>query len=467
MIKMMKMATIVYLLICILLALKGITAKYTPDWDSIDSRPLPDWYDKAKFGIFLHWGVFSVPSFHNEWFWPQWKSRHPAPDIVRFMKQNYRPDFTYADFAADFTAEFFNPDEWADIFKASGAGYVVLTSKHGEGFPNWPSSHSFNWNAKAVGPNRDLVGDLANAIRNKTDLKFGTYYCISEWLHPLYMKDKANNFTTQSFVLSKALPELYELVNRYKPEILWADLADGQGPASYYKSKEFLAWLYNDSPVKDSVVTNDRWCHECFCKHGGYKTCRDKWNPGKLQKYKWEDCMSVDKYSWGYRRNAPLDSYLDINQIISTFASTISCGGNMLMNIGPTKEGTIIPVFEERLRQFGSWLKINGEGVYGSVPWSHQNDFTTKNVWYTQQKTENDDSMVYAIMLTWPDDSVLMLGAPIPSQSTQVTMLGYEGTVNWKAGPGGQGMNITLSNIPWNKLPSPWAWMFKLTNIAN
>lgn len=75
--------------------------------------------------------------------------------------------------------------------------------------------------------------------------------------------------------------------------------------------------------------------------------------------------------------------------------------------------------------------------------------------------------MVYAIMLTWPDDSVLVLGAPIPSQSTQVTMLGYEGTVNWIAGPGGQGMNITLQNIPWNKLPSPWAWMFKLTNIAN
>lgn len=115
------MAIIYLFVVCLAILLQVSHTKYTPDWDSLDSRPLPAWYDQAKFGIFIHWGVFSVPSFHSEWFWPLWKSKHPPKDIVEFMKNNYRPDFTYADFAPEFTAEFYNPNEWADIFKAAGA----------------------------------------------------------------------------------------------------------------------------------------------------------------------------------------------------------------------------------------------------------------------------------------------------------------------------------------------------------
>ncbi|CAG2197598.1 FUCA [Mytilus edulis] len=454
------------ILICCI-GLHFSNAKYTPDWESLDSRPLPKWYDETKFGIFITWGVFAVPSFSSEWFWPHWKSKHPNHDIVNFMKRNYRPDFTYADFAADFTAEFFDPDEWADIFKASGAGYLVFTTKHGGGFPNWPSSHSFNWNAKSVGPNRDIVGDLAEAIRNRTDIKFGTYYCLSEWFNPLYLKDRDSNFTTTDFVKTKAMPDLYELVSKYKPEIVWADTVDNLGPASYWTSKEFLAWLYNESPVKDTVVTNDRWCDECFCKHGGFKTCSDRFNPGVLQKFKWENCMTIDTHSWGYRRNSNIDAYLSVHDIISTFASTISCGGNMLMNVGPTKEGKIMPIFEERLRQFGQWLKVNGEGVYSTVPWSHQKDTVTKNIWYTKRKMESEGTVVYAFLLSWPTDALLNLGAPIPSQQTEVSMLGYPDKFIWKAGPGGQGIHVTIPIIPWNKLPCEWAWVLKLTHISN
>jgi alpha-L-fucosidase len=115
------MAIIYLFVVCLAILLQVSHTKYTPDWDSLDSRPLPAWYDQAKFGIFIHWGVFSVPSFHSEWFWPLWKSKHPPEDTVEFMKNNYRPDFTYADFAKEFTAEFYNPYEWADIFKAAGA----------------------------------------------------------------------------------------------------------------------------------------------------------------------------------------------------------------------------------------------------------------------------------------------------------------------------------------------------------
>ena len=102
---------------------------------------------------------------------------------------------------------------------------------------------------------------------------------------------------------------------------------------------------------------------------------------GKLQKHKWENCMTIDKYSWGYRRNARLSDYLTIDDIVKTFVETVSCGGNMLMNVGPTRDGKIAPVFEERLRQLGQWLSVNGEGIYSTRPWSHQNDTVTKNVW--------------------------------------------------------------------------------------
>jgi len=151
--------------------------KYNTTWASLDSRPLPTWYDDVKIGIFIHWGVFSVPSYGNgsyvAFFWWAWQGEK-RKNYIDWMNRNYRPGFTYADFAKDFTAEFYNPDQWADIFKASGAKYVVLTSKHHEGYTMWPSKYSFNWNVMDVGPHRDLLG------------KFINYSFLSSHLHFVY-----------------------------------------------------------------------------------------------------------------------------------------------------------------------------------------------------------------------------------------------------------------------------------------
>ncbi|CAF3959295.1 unnamed protein product, partial [Rotaria sordida] len=142
---------------CLIFVFSG--SSYLPEWSSLDTRPLPSWYDQSKVGIFIHWGVFSVPSINSEaWMWWAWKGDNPNPDTVAFMNKNYPPDWTYADFAAQFHAELYDPNEWADIFAASGAKYIVLTSKHHEGFTLWPSKYSFNWNAMDVGPKRDLLG---------------------------------------------------------------------------------------------------------------------------------------------------------------------------------------------------------------------------------------------------------------------------------------------------------------------
>ncbi|XP_071796490.1 alpha-L-fucosidase-like isoform X2 [Asterias amurensis] len=446
--------------------------KYEPNWNSLDSRPLPAWYDEAKVGVMVHWGVYAVPSFGGhgaipaEWFWWYWRGDTPKKPILDFMKENYTPSFTYEDFAKMFTAELFDPDHWADIFQLSGAKYVVLTSKHHEGFTNWPSKYSWNWNSMDVGPKRDLVGDLAKSIRNKTDLHFGLYHSLKEWFHPLFEEDKRNKYETSQYAQKVAIPELYEIVNMYKPEILWSDGANEYYvKPNYWHSTGFLAWLYNDSPVKDVVVTNDRWGTNTTCKHGGFYTCGDHFNPGVLQKHKWENAMTIDKMSWGYRRDAQVTDYLDMEDLTRLLAETVSCGGNLLVNIGPTHDGRIVPIFEERLRQLGSWLKVNGEAIYASKPWRAQNDTKTQGVWYTSKKQGNS-IVVYAILLDWPDNNSLLLGVPNTSSNTTVTMLGHKGALQWKPGQYERGVFVDLPSLNTSQMPCRWAWVLKLDCVS-
>ncbi|XP_069141827.1 alpha-L-fucosidase-like isoform X2 [Argopecten irradians] len=438
--------------------------RYTPDWASLDTRPLPPWYDGIKVGIFIHWGVFSVPAFRSEWFWWDWQGAK-YNDCIEFMEANYPPGFTYPDFGPKFTASQFDANKWAEVLDKSGAGYVVLTTKHHEGYTMWPSEHSWNWNAMDVGPHRDLVGELEHAIRNKTFMFFGLYHSLYEWFNPMYLADKANKFKTQDFVRGKTLPELYELVNRYKPDLIWSD-GDWEAPDTYWNSTQFLAWLYNDSPVKENVLTNDRWGSGVMCKHGGYLTCADRYDPGVLQKRKWENAASLDKQSWGYRRNMDLSDVLTIQEVIGTLAETISCGGNLLLNIGPTSDGTIPPVFEERLLQMGQWLQVNADAVYDSKPWHFQNDTHTPGIWYTSKKISMV-TLVYAFVQKIPESGYLYLGAPIPGDPSycHVNLQGTVYKFPWTTGPQG-GMNISVSTVT-RAAPYSWGWVFSLYGLKN
>nr|XP_058918284.1 tissue alpha-L-fucosidase isoform X2 [Kogia breviceps] len=384
--------------------------RYTPDWPSLDSRPLPAWFDEAKFGVFVHWGVFSVPAWGSEWFWWHWKGEK-LPQYERFMNENYPPNFTYGDFGPRFTASFFHPDSWANLFEAAGAKYVVLTTKHHEGFTNWPSPVSWNWNSQDLGPHRDLVGELGTAVRN-----------------------------------------------RYKPDLIWSD-GEWECPDTYWNSTNFLAWLYNDSPVKDFVVVNDRWGQNCSCRHGGYYNCQDKFKPETLPDHKWEMCTSIDKLSWGYRRNMAMADIASESRIISELIQTVSLGGNYLLNIGPTKDGLIVPIFQERLLAVGKWLSINGEAIYASKPWRVQSEKNTTSVCYTSK-----GSAVYAIFLHWPEDGILSLKSPITTSTTEVTVLGIEKHVKWSPNPG-KGLLVYLPQLPPSALPTEFAWTVKLTGV--
>lgn len=428
-------------------------SRYTADWKSLDSRPLPAWYDEVKFGLFVHWGVFSVPAFGSEWFWWNWQGAR-APAYVWFMAKNYPPGFTYPEFAPQFNAQFFDPDAWAEVFQASGAKYIVFTTKHHEGFTNWKSPTSWNWNSVDNGPHRDLVSDLRAAILKK-NLHFGIYHSLYEWFNPLYLKDKQSGFKTQEYVYTKAMPERYDLVNTFTPDLIWSD-GDWEAPDTYWNSTEFLAWLYNDSPVKDVIVVNDRWGNGTYCKHGGYYNCKDKFTPSSMPDHKWEKCQSIDRHSWGYRRNMREQDLLDLPSIIQDFVYTVAYGGNYLLNIGPTSDGMIPTIFEERLRQIGKWLKVNGEAIYNTTIWRIQTENATVPVWYTSR-----GSTVYAIFHTNPNQFSFQLPSPVTTEQTVVTLLGVPDPLKW-APLKSSGLILLLPELPFTPAGS---WAIKLDGV--
>lgn len=322
-----------------------------------------------------------MPALRSEWMWWYWKGSQPDENVVKFMEKNYKPGTTYADFAKDFTAEYFDANRFAEIVKNSGARYFVFTSKHHEGFTMWPSKTSWNWNSMDIGPKRDIVGELKTAF-NETDVHFGLYFSQFEWFHPLFLEDGKQNTTLYSDQIS--YPQMLEIVQKYEPEVVWSD-GEWDKTDEYWKAKDFLAWLYNSSPVKEKVVVNDRWGTGTMGLHGGFMTYSDHYDPGTLLTKKWENCMTLDRQSWGNRRNMRAEDVLSSYEVISQLARTISCNGNLLLNVGPDMHGLIPPIFVEKLEEIGSFLKLNAEAVYDTKPWIYQNDTSGANIWYTSR----------------------------------------------------------------------------------
>jgi alpha-L-fucosidase len=395
---------------------------YEPTFESLAGHPTPTWFTDAKFGIFIHWGVYSVPAI-QEWYvemmsprstWGQRPGGPPytaaqgdLPDSVfkletsgsrgeanKYHRENYGVDFEYDDFIPMFKAEKFDPAAWADIFVKSGARYVVLTARHGEEFALWPTRFS-NRNAMEMGPHRDLAGDLLKEVRSR-GLKMGFYhnttysfwdkrYPDKEWVE--YMNNS-----------------IKELVDLYQPDILWGDVVvspslDENGKpwtADHWNSKEIIAYFYNHSKNPDGVVTNDRWgidtsssalssnrsiskslwaqyAKEWKAENGallGDFQTPERRNITQIYDIPWETCDALDPTSWGYNRLTPDEKYMTSNELVDYLADIVSKGGNLLINIGPKADGTIADVMQDRLRGVGSWLSVNGEAIYGTRPWS-------------------------------------------------------------------------------------------------
>ena len=460
--------SITLLLISLALNLNG--QSYKPEWESLDKRPLPVWFQDSKFGIFIHWGVYSVPSWgptgdsigvydkYAEWYWRKMDQPGKVQKYFKdFHTKTYGPNFRYQDFAPMFKAELFDPDKWAELFKESGAKYVVLTSKHHEGFTLWPSAQSWNWNSVDVGPHRDLCGDLTKAVKNM-GLHMGFYYSLYEWYNPVYQSN------LQAYVNEHMIPQMKDLVIRYSPDILWTD-GEWDKPSKDWKSEEFLAWLYNESPVKSSIVVNDRWGSETRSKHGGFYTTEygligEKEGIDNSVPHPWEECRGIGT-SFGLNRTEDLSDYSTPEELIRLLVSTVSAGGNLLLDIGPAADGTIPVIMQQRLLEIGRWLKINGEAIYGTRAFittkkgEEINPEANKSIFLTQKNSE-----VYIICLDWPKGDIVLKGLN-PVKRVHAVLLGKDSPISAKL----TGTNLIIKAPVLTPDDNQVAYVFRLSGL--
>jgi alpha-L-fucosidase len=364
----MKKIGIILLAVCLSQCI--LAQKYAANWQSLNQRKIPAWFHQDKFGIFIHWGVYAVPAYapivpntgysYAEWYWKRQEEKYKP--FTDFNEKNYGAGFDYQKFEPQFKAELFQPDRWADIFKRSGARYVVLTSKHHEGYCLWNSAEADRswqrpWNSVTGTPKRDLLGDLTESVRNK-GLKMGYYYSMYEWFNPLWLTDK------KKFIDEHLTPQFKDLVTRYKPAVIFSD-GEWDLSDTAWKSTELLAWLFNESPVAKDVVVNDRWGNNTRGKNTGCLYSTSEYGSGMDASVIWEESQGIG-LSYGYNRNERIDDYKNSRQLILMLADIVSRGGNLLLDIGPAADGTLPVIMEQRLLDIGDWLKINGEAIYES-----------------------------------------------------------------------------------------------------
>jgi len=494
--------------------------KYQPTSESLDSHPTPQWFKDAKFGIFIHWGVFAVPAFH-EWYvemmsprstWgkrplgpPYTASQGDLPDSVfkmettgfpgeanKYQRENYGVDFEYDQFIPMFKAENYNPSSWADLFEKAGARYVVLTAKHGEEFALWPTKFTKR-NAMEMGPHRDLAGDLLKEVRSR-GLKMGFYHntTYSFW-------DKRYPDREWVEYMNSSIKELVDL---YQPDILWGDVVVSPYPdengkpltAEHWNSKEVIAYFYNHSKNPDEVVTNDRWGLDTVRISGGSKRSisnslwaqdakgwhaddgsllgdfqtPERRNIKQIFDIPWETCDALDPTSWGYSRRTPDEKYMTTNELVDYLADIVSKGGNLLINIGPRADGTIPEVMQDRLLGIGSWLKVNGEAIYETKPWSLYGEGpTTEEIgsWNNQDgeygfkagdiRFTRKGNVLYAILLEWPGREITISSLK-GIKINKLSMLGSDEEIKWQQKE--EGLTVSLPSNP----ASPYANTLKL-----
>lgn len=350
------------------------TKRYTGKWESVNTHQVPKWYDDCKFGIFIHWGIYSVPAYaphtwelgevdSKEWFadnpYAEWYYNSlnigKGPTYEHHMEK-YGKDFKYEDFIPMWKAENWDPAKWAELFKKAGAQYVVLTTKHHDGFCLYPSKYT-DFNCVKMGPKRDITGELTDAVRAE-GIRMGLYYSgLIDWQYAndsIFEDDDLFGTASPTFEYADySYKQMMELVDTYEPSLVWNDI--GWPKQSEEMMPFFLAHYYNK--VEEGVVNdrfNDRY-HDFLTK---------EYKQGKVDRSeKWEMCRGMG-LSFGYNENEGDDQIISEQGLISLLVGTVANNGNLLINIGPKADGTIPAEQERRLLVLGSWLETNGEGIY-------------------------------------------------------------------------------------------------------
>ncbi len=450
--------------------------KYIADWQSFEDYQVPEWFKDAKFSIFIHWGPYSVPAYRNEWY-PNtmYDSLHVRTiDGKRYHPYQYHKDtygdqkeFGYKDFIPMFKAEKFDAEQWADIFYRSGAKYVVPVGEHHDGFAMYASTLT-RWNSVNMGPKRDIVGELAKEIR-ANGMKLGISSHFAEnWYYYKHSDEFDTNDPENSDLYGRVHEEgapadaeflkefedrTKEFIDLYKPDLIWFDGAFNAHEGMLAKLN-IMAYYYNRAiDWGKEVVLNYKNNERHVWRDGCAVLDIERGKLHGIRQQAWQTDTSVGRYNWGYASDMIIKS---ANEIIDELIDIVSKNGNMLLNIAPMSDGTIPDDQVALLLEIGDWLKINGEGIYGTRPWkvyeegptnqnlaknTHMNELSAVNTKYTGDdfRFTTNGRDIFALCLTRPEGSVsikiLHKDSPYYDyQIKSVSILGY-GAVEYDLTP--------------------------------
>lgn len=469
---------------------------FRPDWQSLQHYEAPEWYRDAKFGIFIHWGVYSVPAFGNEWY-PRNMYVPGTPEYKHHMA-TYGPQdkFGYKDFIPLFKAERFDPAAWAKLFKEAGARYVVPVAEHHDGFAMYDSGLS-DWTAAKMGPHRDVIGDLATAVRAEglhfgasshrvehdfflgvgreinsdvNDPQYAAFYgpahvhLLDDWSLPL-----SADFTYVSRAWTEDwLARASEIVEKYHPDVLYFDWWIGQASVRPDLTR-FAAFYYNESTKYSGHAGVINFKDYAMERHSGVQD----FERGQLTEIRpdvWQTDTSVSNKSWGYIEN---DTFKSPEFIVHQLVDIVSKNGNFLLNIGPRADGTIPDQVEQVLREMGAWLGANGDAIYATRPWRTFGEGPTKvaggafhdtdTVAYTAEdfRFTTKGDVLYAIQMAWPAHQEAVIRSLAASAATSrvdsVTLVASGAKLKFDQRP--DGLHIQLPADP----PGKYAFAYRIT----
>ena len=429
--------------------------RYQANWESLEKYKTPDWFRDVKFGIFIHWGVYSVPAFGSEWY-PREMYQQGTEEYKHHLA-TYGPHnkFGYKDFIPMFKAEKFNADEWIDLFKKSGAKYVVPVAEHHDGFAMYKTSLS-KWNASEMGPKRDVVGELAAAAK-KAGLIFGvSSHRIEHWWFmnggrrfdsdvndpkyaDFYGPAREQNETMSPEYMNDWLLRCTELVDKYQPQLFWFDWWIEQPALDPYR-KSFAAYYYNKGlEWNKGVVINNKY--DKAYPEGTTVLDIERGKLSEIRQLPWQTDDAVSYKSWGY---IPRDSFKTVKYLVNNLIDIVSKNGCLLLNIGPKPDGTIPDEAKERLLAIGKWLEVNGDAIYGTRPWkvygegptkvaggafsdAKDQPFTADDIRFTSK-----GDYLYAISMDTPKKDLMIKNLSLSAGKVKtVELLGSTGKIIW------------------------------------
>jgi alpha-L-fucosidase len=443
---------------------------FQPNWESLGHFKTPPWYQDAKFGIFIHWGVYSVPGFGSEWY-PRKMYQQGTPEFAHHVA-TYGPqsEFGYKDFVPLFKAEKFNAGEWAALFKEAGAKYVIPVAEHHDGFPMYDSELT-DWCAKKAGPKRDVIGELADAFRKEGIVVGASSHRAEHWWffdQGMYFDSDvraganaslygpaSNQRTAESqseppdqAFLDDWLLRSCEIVDKYQPQVIYFDWWICQ-PVFQPYLKRFAAYYYNRGAEwgKPVAINFKEWEGRSFPDGTGVFDI-ERGQSADIRPDFWQTCTSVSKNSWGYVAH---QDYKKVGDVVDDLIDITSKNGTMLLNIGPQPDGVIPAQEQEMLRAIGGWLAVNGEAIYGTRPWKKFGEGPTQIVAGSfadvkRQPFTGEDfrfttkgDTLYAIALAWPRPAepgargklVVKSLADGTHPVKNVVLLGYDGELSW------------------------------------